>query len=81
MSIAKMMAAHPDAGGKVDEPLALAVRHAMFCAAICNSCADACAAEKHSEKIRQCIRTCVDSADICEAAYRVLSRRTGATRS
>jgi hypothetical protein len=75
MSIAKMIAAHPDVGGKLNEPLALAVRHAMFCAAICTSCADACAAEPMD--MRQCIRTCLDCADICAAASRVAARRTG----
>ncbi|HEY6916589.1 MAG TPA: four-helix bundle copper-binding protein [Allosphingosinicella sp.] len=75
MSIAKMIAAHPDVAGNLNEPLAQAVRHAMFCAAICNSCADACVAERMD--MRQCIRTCLDCADICEATYRVATRRTG----
>lgn len=75
MSIAKMIAAHPDVAGNLNEPLATAVRHAMFCAAICNSCADACVAEEMD--MRQCVRTCLDCADICEAAYRVATRRTG----
>ncbi len=77
MSISKMIAAHPDVAGKVDEPLALAVRHAMFCSAICTSCADACAAERHVEHMRQCIRACLDCADICQATYKVAMRRTG----
>ena len=75
MSIAKMIAAHPDVAGNLNEPLAQAVRHAMFCAAICNSCADACVAERMD--MRQCVRTCLDCADICEATYRVATRRTG----
>ena len=75
MSIAKMIAAHPDVAGNLNEPLAQAVRHAMFCAAICNSCADACLAERMD--MRQCVRTCLDCADICEATYRVATRRTG----
>lgn len=75
MSIAKMIEAHPDVGNKLNEPLALAVRHAMFCAAICNSCADADAAEDMD--MRQCIRTCSDCADICTATFRVAMRRTG----
>lgn len=74
MSIAKMIAAHPDVG-KLNEPLALAVRHAMFCSAICTSCADACSAEKMD--MRQCIRLCVDCADICDATFKVAARRTG----
>ena len=77
MSISKMIAAHPGAGGEANEPLALAVRHAMFCSAMCISCADACLAEKMVEKMRQCIRTCLDCADVCEATYRIATRRTG----
>jgi hypothetical protein len=75
MSIAKMIAAHPDVAGKLNEPLAQAVRHAMFCSAICTSCADACVAEKMD--MQQCIRTCLDCADICEATSKVAIRRTG----
>jgi hypothetical protein len=77
MSIAQMIAAHPDAGGKPNEPLARAVRHAMFCSAICTSCADACLAEKQVEHMRECIRTCLDCADVCNAASRLALRRTG----
>ena len=77
MSIDKMIAAHPDVGGKPNEPLALAVRHAMLCSAICTSCADACLAEKQVGRMLQCIRACLDCADICEAAYKVATRRTG----
>lgn len=79
MSIAKMMAAHPDVGGHLNEPLALAVRHAMFCATICTSCADACSAEEMD--MRQCIRTCLDCADICAATARVATRQTGSNEA
>jgi hypothetical protein len=75
MSIARMFAAHPDVGGDLNEALALAVRHAMFCAAICTSSADACFAEKMD--MRQCIRTCLDCADVCDATFKVATRRTG----
>jgi hypothetical protein len=79
MSIAKMIASHPDVknevGGPFNEALALAVKHAMYCAAICNSCADACAAEQMD--MRQCIRTCLVAADVCTATYRIATRRTG----
>ena len=78
MSIAKMIAAHPDVAGNLNEPLALAVRHAMFCAAICTSCADACVAEEMD--MRQCVRTCLDCSDVCEATYRTATRRTGSNR-
>ena len=74
MSIAKMIAAHPDVAGNLNEPLALAVRHAMFCSAICTSCADACSAEQMD--MRQCIRLCMDCADICTATFKVAARRT-----
>ena len=81
MSIAKMIAAHPDLVGDLNEPLALAVRHAMFCAAICTSCADACVAEEIVKEMRQCIRTCMDCADICNATFRVATRRTGSNEA
>lgn len=77
MSIAKEIASHPDVAGNLNEPLAKAVRHAMFCAAICTSCADACVAEDMVEKLRQCIRRCLDCADICTATFKVAARRTG----
>lgn len=75
MSIAKMIASHPQVAGNLNEPLALAVRHAMFCSAICTSCADACSAEEMD--MRQCIRTCMDCADICDATFKTAARRTG----
>ena len=75
MSIRKMIALHPGVGGDPNEPLAIAARHAMFCAALCTSCADACSAE--AMDMRQCIRTCLDCADICEAMTRIAVRRTG----
>ena len=75
MSIRKMIALHPDVGGDPNQELAVAARHAMFCAALCISCADACSAE--AQDMRQCIRSCLDCADICEATARIAVRRTG----
>ena len=77
MSIANMIASHPDVAGNLNEALARAVRHAMFCSAICTSCADACLAEKQVEHMRQCIRLCLDCADVCGATFRLAARRTG----
>jgi hypothetical protein len=81
MSIEKMISEHPDVSGHLNEPLAQAVRHAMYCAAICNSCADACLAEREVEERRDCIRHCMDCADICAATYRVATRRTGSNEA
>lgn len=78
MSIEKMISEHPDVGANFNESLALAVRHAMYCAAICNSCADACSAEEMD--MARCIRLCSDTSDICTATYRVASRRTDENR-
>lgn len=75
MSIAKMMTLHPDADGRVNEALATAARHTMFCAEMCTSCGDACSAEEMD--MRQCIRVCLDCADICQAGSRLAVRRTG----
>lgn len=80
MSIQAMISEHPDVvrSGYVNEPLGLAVKHAMYCAAICNSCADACLAEEMD--MSQCVRLCLDCSDICEATYRIATRRTGSNR-
>jgi hypothetical protein len=75
MSISKMISLHPDVGGDLNEPLATAIRHAMFCAVIATSCADACAAEPGD--MSQCIRVCSDTASICTATAAVATRRTG----
>lgn len=77
MSIADMIKSHPLVAGNLNEPLALAVRHAMFCSAICTSCADACIAEEMVAEMRQCIRLCLDCADVCDATFRLATRRTG----
>ena len=77
MSIAKMIALHPDVAGSPNDKLALAVRHMLFCSAICTSCADACSAEEQAHEMRQCIRLCLDCADVCAAVARLATRRTG----
>lgn len=75
MSISRMISLHPDVGDSLNEDLAKAARHAMFCALMCTSCADACSAEDMD--MRQCIRSCLDCADVCEATSRLAVRRTG----
>jgi hypothetical protein len=74
MSIQKMIALHPNVAGDVNEPLATAARHAMFCALMCTSCADACTAEDMD--MRQCIRSCLDCGDVCSATAKLAVRRT-----
>ncbi len=78
MSIEAMIAEHPQVRGDENAELGLAVKHAMYCAAICNSCADACVAEDMD--MARCIRLCMDCADVCTATYRVASRRTDHNR-
>ncbi|MFD1104651.1 four-helix bundle copper-binding protein [Sphingobium olei] len=74
MSIHKMIELHPDVK-QLNDALATAARHAMFCAVMCTSCADACSAEEMD--MRQCIRSCLDCADVCEATAKLAVRRTG----
>lgn len=78
MSIEQMISEHPDVSGDYNPSLGLAVKHAMYCAAICNSCADACSAEEM--EMRRCIRLCMDCADVCTTTYRVATRRTDENR-
>ncbi|QQN74863.1 four-helix bundle copper-binding protein [Croceicoccus sp. YJ47] len=79
MSIQKMISEHPAVGDDYNDSLGLAVKHALYCAAICNSCADACVAEEGD--MARCIRLCSDCSDICTATYRVASRRTDENRA
>jgi len=79
MSIRKMIALHPDVAGHVNQPLADAAHHLMYCALMCASCADACGAEK--QDMRQCIRSCMDCADVCEAAGKLAVRRTASNEA
>ena len=81
MSVAEMIASHPDVAGNLNESLATAIRHSMFCSAICTSCADACIAEESVAEMRQCIRSCLDCADICQATVHVATRRTGSNEA
>lgn len=74
MSIKEMIQDHPQVGADYNEQLGEAIKHAMYGAAIMNSCADACNAEEGD--MRTCIRRCSDASDLCEAFYRVASRRT-----
>lgn len=75
MSIHEMISRHPDVAGQLNEALATAARHAMFCALMCTSCADACVAEEMD--MAQCVRSCLDCADVCTATSRLAVRRTG----
>jgi hypothetical protein len=75
MSLPKMIALHPDVGSDVNDQLAAAAKHAMYCSLFCTSCADACLAEEMD--MTQCIRLCLDCADVCGATARLATRRAG----
>jgi len=46
------------------------------CAQACTACADGCLSEKMVAELTKCIRMCLDSADVCTATLRVVSRQT-----
>ena len=79
MSIRKMIALHPDVQGHVNQALADAAHHLMYCARMCVSCADACVAE--AMEMTQCIRACLDCADVCEATGKLAVRRAGSNEA
>ncbi len=54
-----------------------ATQHAALAAV---ACADACLGEEMVEELVGCIRTLLDTADVCEATARVLSRNAGPGR-
>ncbi|MBO9576391.1 MAG: four-helix bundle copper-binding protein [Sphingobium sp.] len=75
MSVHRMFSPEPDVGWDSTDPLAVAGRHARFCAVICACCADACAAE--GMDMSACVSACLDCADICDATARLSTRGTG----
>ncbi|HWI76849.1 MAG TPA: four-helix bundle copper-binding protein [Sphingomicrobium sp.] len=75
MSIRKMISLHPQVRGHVNQPLADAVHHLMYCAKMCRSCADSCLGEDLD--MVQCIRLCLDCADMCDTACNMSLRQTG----
>lgn len=77
MNTQEMIATHPDVKGNVNPALIAAIDAAYACAQTCTSCADACLAEEMVAHLRQCIRLNMDCADVCAAAGKVASRRTG----
>ncbi|MHB9881003.1 four-helix bundle copper-binding protein [Pacificimonas sp. ICDLI1SI03] len=77
MSIAKMIAAHPDVEDHLNGPLAETIKHAMWAATLASSCAGACVAEEHIIEMRPCFRKCSDLSDIAAMFSTVAARRTG----
>jgi hypothetical protein len=75
MSVHHMIAPPSEMGWDSTDPLAIAGRHARFCAVICACCADACAADDVDR--RACIRACLDCADMCDTTARLAARQTG----
>lgn len=61
MSVHRMFSPEPEAAWDATDPLAIAGRHARFCAVICACSADAC----------------LDGADICDATARLSPHGTG----
>jgi len=72
-----MIGTHPDVQDSLSERLARCIDECFACAQACVVCADACLAEESVEHLRQCIRLDLDCADICLAAGKLASRRTG----
>lgn len=57
--------------------LADCIAACVECSQACTACADACLSEQMVADLTKCIRTNLDCADVCDVAWRVLSRHTG----
>jgi hypothetical protein len=80
MYVQEIIATHPDAAGNADASLLRCIEQCYACAQACTACADACLAEDTVEALRQCIRLNMDCGDLCAAAGRIATRRTGGNR-
>ena len=77
MHIQSMISAHRHVKGSTNDALIRAVEAAYACAATCRICADACLGEAMVADLVQCIRLNLDCADLCLAAGKLSTRRTG----
>ena len=77
MRIREIIVAHPQG---VSEPKRDALVHAIQscfdCGHVCVACADACLAEDNVQELRSVIRATNDTADICLATAKMLTRLT-----
>lgn len=72
-----IIAAHPHVQGSTNETLIRCIEDCFACAQACTACADACLGEDMVADLAPCIRLNLDCADICIAAGKIASRRTG----
>lgn len=77
MQLREIIAAHPDVRGRTNDTLIACIEECLACAPACISCADACLREDMVADLRQCIRLNLDCADLCFAAGKIGTRRTG----
>ena len=73
----EMIATHPHVRGNTNDALIRCIEECFTCAQTCVSCADACLGEEMVAQLTQCIRLNNDCADVCMAAGKIASRRTG----
>ena len=72
-----IIATHPHVRGNTNDTLIHAIEACFACAQACTACADACLGEEMVADLTQCIRLDLDCADLCMAAGRIATRRTG----
>lgn len=77
MYVHDMIATHPHVRGSTNDTLIRAIEECFACAQACTACADACLGEDMVANLTQCIRMNLDCADICMAAGKIGTRRTG----
>ena len=76
-----MIRTHPQVQGNPSDALVRMIEEAYACAQSCIACADACLGEEMVADLRQCIRLNLDCGEICQAAGRMASRRTGSNET
>jgi hypothetical protein len=75
--IGLMLETRPPAEHEADQPSLVAVMEALVdCAQTCAMCADACLDEQSVADLRRCIVLNLDCADVCNATFAVIARRT-----
>jgi hypothetical protein len=81
MHVQEMLRTHPHVRGSINDALLHCIEQCFDCAQACIVCADACLGENKIELLKQCIRLNQDCADLCDAAGKLASRRTGSNEA
>jgi len=74
-TVERMLKTNPEVMYAPLEVVSECIHACLECAEICTSCADACMGEHAMQQLDHCIRLDLDTADVCSATARMITRQ------